>query len=334
MKKKILLNLLFWILYCLIVAVFYSRYAGFIKSLSFSIITASFQAILTYVNIFIWLPLFLKRKRILLYILSIVLTIIILTIIRFQILPLFGEEGRRVIGIRSRIVFFEINLILAYSLSTAYYFIAEWFKNLQIKAEMKFQQVESELKYLKSQINPHFLFNTLNNIYTLCYLKDDKAAPSVLKLSEMMRYMLYESNTALIELEREVQFIRNYLELQQLKKDETMQIIFEVKGVKGRHKISPLILIAFFENCFKHGDIESNPLGWVKAELSVDEKNEMNLFIGNSKKQQVKKGESRKSVGLENVKLRLSMLYENRHQLKIIEEDNLYKVHLTLTLDE
>jgi LytS/YehU family sensor histidine kinase len=198
---------------------------------------------------------------------------------------------------------------------------------------MKYQQVESELKYLKGQINPHFLFNTLNNIYALCYLKDDKAAPSVLKLSEMMRYMLHESNTNRIELDREVQFIRNYLELQQLKKEELMHISFEVKGVKGRHMIVPLLLIAFFENCFKHGDIESNPEGWLVAELKVNEDDELELMVSNSKKQCLKESENDKHVGLENVKKRLSLLYSNNYKLEISEDDDKYQVKLKLKLE-
>jgi LytS/YehU family sensor histidine kinase len=223
-------------------------------------------------------------------------------------------------------------LFLAFSVSTAYYFINEWFKNVQLKAEMKYRQVETELKYLKNQINPHFLFNTLNNIYTLCYLKDDKAAPAVMKLSEMMRYMLYDSNASQIELEREIQFINNYLELQRLKKDETMQISFEVSGVKGRHKITPLLLIAFFENCFKHGDIETNPKGWIKAELTLND-TLMQLVVSNSRKRGLLPGDKASGVGLDNVRKRLSILYEGKHQLEILDENNQYKVNLTLILD-
>lgn len=334
MKKKILYNLLFWIIYCLVIAVFYSGYAGFGKALIFSVLMALFQAALTYTNLCFLIPVFLKKKKIVVYVVSVILTLVVLTIVRFQLPLLLVDESRPMFAIRPRIVFFEFNLILAYSLSTAYYFIVEWFKNVQIKAEMKYQQVESELKYLKNQINPHFLFNTLNNIYTLCYLKDDKAAPSVLKLSEMMRYMLHESNTSRIELEKEVQFIRNYLELQQLKKEELMPINFDVKGVKGRHKIVPLILIVFFENCFKHGDIETNPAGWIKAGLKVNDADEMEFFVSNSKKQGAKRYEDRKHVGLENVKSRLSLLYGTNYKLKIMDDDTQYRVYLTLKLQE
>lgn len=334
MKKKILLSLLLWIVYCMIVTVFYSGYAGFAKSLQFSVTLVFFQAVLTYTNLYILIALFLKRKKVLFYILSVILTIVILTFIRFQIPLLFGGEGRRLFGLRFRIVFFEFNLLLAYSLSTAFYFIVEWFKSLQIKTELKYQQVESELKYLKNQINPHFLFNTLNNIYTLCYLKDDKAAPSVLKLSEMMRYMLHESNTSRIALDREVQFIRSYVELQQLKKERSMQISFKIAGVKSYHKIAPLILITFFENCFKHGDIETNPTGWLKADIKVNDNNEMDLFISNSKKQISKIQDDRKHVGLENVEKRLSLLYGDSYTMEVNDEGNQYSVHLKLKLEE
>jgi Putative regulator of cell autolysis len=334
MKRKILFALTFWIVYCLTFAIFSSGYAGFVKSLYFSVIVVFFQAALTYSNLLVWMPLFLKKRRFVFYGLSILLTILLLTIVRFQIPPLLDEEGRRVIAMRVKIIFFVFNLILAFSVSTAYYFVIEWFRNMQLKAEMKYQQVETELKFLKSQINPHFLFNTLNNIYTLCYLKDDNAAPAVMKLSEMMRYMLHDSNNALIELEQEIQFLRNYLELQRLKKDEAMQMSFEVKGVRGCHKIAPLLLIPFFENCFKHGDIESNPKGWIKAELIVDDVNEMKLTISNSKRLHEVINEKLGHVGLDNVKKRLSLLYEGKYQLNIQDEDNQYHISLILKLDE
>jgi LytS/YehU family sensor histidine kinase len=153
-----------------------------------------------------------------------------------------------------------------------------------------------------------------------------------MKLSEMMRYMLYDSNASQIELEREIQFINNYLELQRLKKDETMQISFEVSGVKGRHKITPLLLIAFFENCFKHGDIETNPKGWIKAELTLND-TLMQLVVSNSRKRGLLPGDKASGVGLDNVRKRLSILYEGKHQLEILDENNQYKVNLTLILD-
>lgn len=333
MQKKIFLHLLVWVAYCLLLSLFYSRNISFDVALYLSLITVGFQAALVYANIGLWLPAFLRQQRIGLYILAVVCTFVLLTVIRLQIPPLVNEYTNRPIGLKGRMFFFETSLMLAYSLSTAYYFLAEWFVSQKIKTETKYRQVQNELKYLKDQINPHFLFNTLNNIYTLCYLKDDKAAPAVLKLSEMMRYMLHESNVAEIELEREIRFIQNYLELQQLKKDESMNIVFEVDGVRGRHRVAPLILIAFFENCFKHGDIETNPQGWVKAQLSVSDAGQMTLKIGNSKKQSTAVDKSRKSVGLENVQQRLALLYENRYQLHIEDNEHDYHVYLTLQLE-
>jgi two-component system, LytTR family, sensor kinase len=334
MNKKRLSHGIFWIVFCLVLAIFYSGYFGFRLSLYLSLVAVSFQATLTYANIGIYLPMLFRKKRIALYVLAIVLTILILTLIRFQLPSLLEENGRRVVGMRFRMFIFEINMLLTYSLSTAYYFILEWFRNQRIRSEQKLQQVQNELKYLKNQINPHFLFNTLNNIYTLCYLKDDHAAPAVLKLSDMMRYLLYESNTSQIELDKEIDFIRCYLDLQQLKRDELMGISFEVKGVKGHHRIAPLILISFFENCFKHGDIETNPQGWVHAQLSVDYNNEMELILENSKKQIAMPHEERKPVGLDNVRNRLSLLYKDRFQLEIKNEEATYRIYLKLTLNE
>lgn len=333
MKKKVLLASFFWIVYYCVLLQFYSRYTDFAKAVYISTIVITIQSVLIYINLWICIPLFLKKKRFAIYVTAILFSIAVLTMLRFSFPAFLGDEGKRIIAMRVKIGLFVFNLLLTYFVSTAYYFVFEWFRNVQLKAEMKYLQAETELKYLRNQINPHFLFNTLNNIYTLCYLKDDKAAPAVMKLSEMMRYMLHDSNTSLIELEREIQFIRNYIELQQLKKEEAMYIQFSTLGVKGRHKIAPLLLIAFFENCFKHGDIETNSQGWIKACLEVDSTNNMMLTIANSKRSIETVKNHPGNVGLVNVKQRLELLYPNKYQLKVVNNENLYQVSLTLKLD-
>ena len=332
--KKIILTFGFWVIYYFVLTFLFSGYVGFARSLRFSVIIVSFQAVLTYINLYLCIPFFLKKKRIFLYVLSVLIVILILSVIRFQIPSLLGELAKSLIKMRSRIIFFELNLVLVYFISTAYYFIAEWFNNMQLKAEMKLQQVESELKYLKNQVNPHFLFNTLNNIYTLCYLKDDKAAPAVMKLTEMMRYMLHDSNTSFIELEKEVSFIKNYIELQQFKKETEMKISFEINGVKGRHKIAPLILIAFIENCFKHGDIAINPNGWIKVQINIDDQDTLYFYVANSKRKIGIEEQKKSEIGLENVRKRLDLLYEGKYNLQVNDEENEYIVVLNLKLNE
>ena len=334
MKKNIIISVVFWSIYFLIVTAFSSTYIGIDRALRFSTILIFFQAALVYMNLCLLVPFFLEKKRIGLYVAGSVFTIIIILFIRFH-LPAINDDqnAQRFNGIRLRIVFFTFNLIFAFVISTVYYFIIEWYRNNQLKSEMKYQKAETELKYLNSRINPHFLFNTLNNIYTLCYLKDDNAAPAVMKLSEMMRYILHDGSATLIELEKEVQFIKSFIALQSLKKEQLMQVSFNVQGVKRIHRIAPLILIIFFENCYKHGDIERSPSGWIRAELNVDEQSTMSFTIANTISGHNETREIESGIGLENVKKRLSMMYQENYTLDIKTEQNIYSIHFSLNLD-
>lgn len=333
MIKKIILSVFLWFCYFLIIAAFSTSYTGISKAIHFTVILTSFQILLVYTNLFLLIPQWLEKKQICLYIIFSLLTIIILVFLRFQLPTIHYENSIRFNGLRLRIVFFTFNLLIAYGFSTVWYFIADWFKNLQLRSELKYQKSEIELKYLKSSINPHFLFNTLNNIYTLCYLKDDKAAPAVLKLSEMMRYILHDGNRSLIELEKEILFIKNFIALQNLKKERSMQVTFEVEGVKKIHKIAPLLLIPFVENCYKHGDIENSCSGWICINLIVDEHNNVTFSIANSKKTLLVNDRIQSGIGLENVRRRLLILYGENHSLDIKNEQDQYCVCLKLKLD-
>ncbi len=332
-RKNFIISVILWLFYFFITVAFSASYTGISKALHFTVILISFQMLLVYTNLFLLIPQWLEKKQISLYVAFSLLTIIILVFLRFQLPTVHDENSSRFSGLRLRIVFFTFNILLAYVFSTVWYFIADWFKNMQLRSELKYQKAEIELKYLKSSINPHFLFNTLNNIYTLCYLKDDKAAPAVLKLSEMMRYILHDGNRPLIELEKEILFIKNFIALQNLKKERSMQVTFEVEGVKGIHKIAPLLLITFVENCYKHGNIESSNSGWIRINLIVDEQNTLIFFIANSKKTLLVNDGTQSGLGLENVKRRLSILYGENHSLDIKNEQNQYSLCLKLNLD-
>ncbi|MBP6794812.1 MAG: histidine kinase, partial [Saprospiraceae bacterium] len=137
--------------------------------------------------------------------------------------------------------------------STSGKIIVDWFKQQQTMRDLETQNMQSELKFLKTQINPHFLFNTLNSLYALTIKKSDHAPEIVVKLSEMMRYMLYECNERRVPLEKEVNYIQNYLDLEALRQSNLVDIDFKVKGNVTNQKIAPLVFIPFLENAFKHG---------------------------------------------------------------------------------
>lgn len=200
------------------------------------------------------------------------------------------------------------------------------------RTELQKQNLRSELKFLKTQINPHFFFNTLNSLYALTLKKSDKAPEIVLKLSEMMRYMLYESNERMIDLTQEINYINNYLELERLRHGDNFQIEFNQTGDAVGHEIAPLMFIPFIENSFKHGIDHELKAGYVKIDLSVKE-NSLDLSVRNSKPSSIhdiKAPKKAGGIGLVNVKRRLKILYPAKHALSIDQSNHEYRVHMNL----
>lgn len=197
---------------------------------------------------------------------------------------------------------------------------------------MKSIQLESELNLLKSQVNPHFLFNTLNNIYALCQVNSSNAAPMVGKVSDMMRYMIYDCNADLVPLQREIEYLRNYIDLQQLKSHRKLNAVMEVHGQPNGLKIAPLLLINFLENCFKHGDLTVSGQGFIHAQLIISD-TALLLTMRNSFREKTSvAGADRQGIGLDNVKHRLTLLYP-KHKLRIEKNNGIFEVELKLYLD-
>jgi LytS/YehU family sensor histidine kinase len=201
-------------------------------------------------------------------------------------------------------------------LSTAFKFSVDWFLNEKVRKNLENEKLIAELAFLKSQINPHFLFNSLNNIYSLTYQKSDKASEAVMKLSEIMRYMLQESNEPTVKLSREIRYLENYIELQKLRFKSKAYIDFIITGDIAEQSIAPLILIAFVENAFKHGDVSdaSSPIR-IRIEIA---NNILQFELWNKKSGQNKDETS--GIGLNNVRRRLELLYTQRYTLSINEQ--------------
>ncbi|MBC8111801.1 MAG: histidine kinase [Verrucomicrobia bacterium] len=192
-------------------------------------------------------------------------------------------------------------------------------------------QLESELNFLKSQVNPHFLFNTLNNIYALCLLNSPYAATMVGRLSDMMRYMIYDCNADRVSLQKEIEYLTNYMDLHKLKSDKELNVQLVIEGNPEKVKIVPLLLINFLENSFKHGDIHFNREGYIYINICV-EMNIVTFLIHNSFRRKPRFPVTKESIGLANVKQRLNLLYPNQHSLKIVSNDTIFEVELKLVL--
>jgi hypothetical protein len=208
------------------------------------------------------------------------------------------------------------------------------FVSLTLKISSRWKQAEqeklnAELSYLKAQINPHFLFNTLNSIYSLAIQKSDVAPSAIVKLSSMMRYVVSESNRDFVPLDKELSYIRNYVELQQLRFGEAVQLLFFIHGNAGSRKIAPLVLIPFVENAFKHG-INAEDRSCIKISIDIDN-DELRLEVFNNKVF-VRRDEEKSGLGIENTRGRLQLLYPNRYSLVITDTQESFSVLLTIRL--
>ncbi|NJN33221.1 MAG: histidine kinase [Saprospiraceae bacterium] len=223
---------------------------------------------------------------------------------------------------------------IAAGISTIVKITSDWAKQVRTQQELETRTIQSELNFLKSQINPHFLFNTLNSLYALTLKKSNEAPEVVIKLSEMMRYMLYDCNEPIVSLEKEIAYIKNYLDLEKLR-HKNMNIQFTIEGEPNDLKIAPLIFIAFIENAFKHGASNTLNSGFVQIHMYI-EKDELNLYVENSKPESQPQTQHKRSggIGLVNVKRRLQILYPHSNHLDIYDNPDTYGINLWVKLEE
>ena len=195
------------------------------------------------------------------------------------------------------------------------------------------EKIETELNFLKSQINPHFLFNTLNNIYSLARKKSDNTPDVVLKLSKLLRFILYETSNKKITIEREIQFLTDYIELEKIRYDQRLKVDFRYEIDNYNCQIAPLLLIPFVENAFKHGVSETVSNAFVNIELKL-KNGFLDFSIANSIEPGLNKNsEDEAGIGLRNLRRQLEILY-SEFTLEAAQEDSFYKARLTLDLNE
>lgn len=192
------------------------------------------------------------------------------------------------------------------------------------------ERLVTELKLLKSQINPHFLFNSLNNIYTLTLLRDEKAPESLLRLSNMLRYMLYEAETETVPLIKEIEYLRNYVSLMQLKDSNGLNVKLALDGSRPNLPVAPLLFITFVENAFKHGRIEDVESGYIDIDLSTSKSGTLNFTVTNNLPTSFATKDKVGGIGLDNLRKRLDLLYPGHHEFKIDTDGEKFTAHLQI----
>jgi len=273
-------------------------------------------------------PLFLIKKKLGLYIISIVVLLGITSLFHKVVFPyIFNLLNSEDIN-NGPMSLLAITFIIIGSVILLY---RE--NSLIEKKEKEFQTEKTslELKFLKSQLNPHFLFNSLNSIYALSTKKSDNTPESIIMLSELMRYMIYEAKEDLIPISNELNYIKNYFDLQYLRIANTDAVTLNIHGDIASQKISPLLLISFIENAFKYGT-DSDGKTTVRIDIEV-KGDELNFKCINTVGNQLKKNDRYSGIGIKNTKNRLALLYPNKHYLITEEKDHTFNVKLNLKLE-
>lgn len=241
------------------------------------------------------------------------------------------EISRFVVSYLVRLVWF----IAIYALAVIFYYQRKEDEEKVISDKLKSEKLDMELRYLKSQINPHFLFNALNNIYSMVYTRDENAADGVLKLSEMLRYVLVDCQAEMIPLNKEIHYIENFIDFQLMRMAGRRDVVLEQEIENENFKIAPMLLQPIIENCFKYSRLETHPEGYVH--ISVRQKGNRfyfdaeNTVAPNVKSVVVSGAEVKKSgIGQVNVQQRLMLHYGESYVFDIKQENGIYKVKIEL----
>src|SRR5688572_7082860 len=338
-NRVLLLHLSFWCVYLsfnLYQITVFQRSRGIEWGQLFASATVQlvFTMLIAYLNYFYTWPRFLSSKNIWRYVaeFSIPFALLITGRVHFQRYLIDGYTHKTDYFYSS----FFIVQITAITLFIVLFvgmlrFAVDWFEFEARKKEVENERLTAELNFLKAQINPHFLFNTLNNLYYLAYTKSENTTEVIAKLSQMMRYMIYDSNHPRVLLNKEIEYMQNYISLERLRLNNQIPIHFKIEGSSENISIAPLIFITFLENAFKHGVSNNNPKAWVDIDILLSG-NECIYTVKNSKTTVGNNGTEKSGIGLQNVERRLQLSYPDQYKIKIEDKLESYFVELTLTL--
>jgi len=342
-----IVHILIWIAVFLIPQLFFRRPGqeslGIMDFFLWSLMIVYF-----YANYYILIPKLLTRKKFLWYSLTVFFMLAIAFISLRQMMLTYdtphemenllrrhsSEKAHEILYAHARnrgmgAVFFSF-MVLA--VSTSIKVTGDWYVMDKKRKEVENEKLSTELNFLKSQINPHFFFNTLNNIYSLAIQKSGKTPEAIVKLSELMRYIIYDTNKDKVPLSKEIDYIRNYIELEKLRLRDNADIRFVVDGNPAEKLIEPLLILPFIENAFKHG-IGHQQASTVSIRISIRD-SQLNVLVENPVwPAPDNTSENNQGIGRYNAERRLQLLYNNNYKLETTITDAIFRVDLTLNLN-
>lgn len=342
-RNYIIGHVVFWLIsvsfFCLI---FYLNSRSFNTSLVLkALITNIGFAASVYINLYILIPRFLKQKS---YIFYFFWLIVMLSASSLFVQLIIVYPLRNILHVSDQFARFNTNTHSAFFFVTLVYVglssflkvVKDWLamQDLNYKlAKIEQQKLEAELTTLKGQLNPHFLFNSLNNIYSLALIKSDKVPELILKLSDLMRHIIYESREDFISLRKEIEFVDNFVALQKIRVSDQTSIIYEKKGEIPAARIAPLLFEPFIDNAFKHGIPGDINQDYIRIIFDFQEDSTVVFEIENNYSEVEKWNKKHSGIGLQNVKQRLTLLYSKEEfKLAIKREYPVFSVKLQLKL--
>jgi len=338
---RFLSHLLFWIFILAFFTFIYGiRRDNFVEIFKVMLGTLPIDILYTYLLIYILIPMLLLKKRYVWFIITFILSFTFVVILEWTInyFILYPSIYADYYKWKDSITYFSgsglmiyISLGFVILLASAIKLSRYWLQSQQDKANLEIQNRKSELALLRSQVNPHFLFNTLNNIDSLIRKDQDKASDTIVKLSEIMRYFIYETDSDKVPLEKEIDYLHSFIELQRIRHKDPGFIRFQVSGSPTGKLIAPMLFIPFVENAFKHG-IKGKKTPAITVDLLIQPtmmRFEVINFI-DSRSDQVK--DAGKGIGLANVKRRLDLIYPQKYSLSIEQTGEQYNVLLEINL--
>lgn len=330
-RLKIVIHSGFWLIFMGLSFFFYANFWPLQTAFIRAIVNGVLFIALFYINLRILIPWLFRSGRYYLYALASLLTILFFGLVRIAMRELwFGTPATVVIQDKPYVSEFLIgsSLLFVFMISVFYQLVENQLHARERNREMARQRDEAELKMLKSQVNPHFLFNTLNNLYTLSYTGSGKTPEAILSLSEIMRYLIYETGVDFVPVEKEIRFLSNYINLEKLRIEDAGKVSLTVEQPGLGLRIPPLLFISFIENAFKHSGIDADPEGFIQIFLSFGGGEilftcENSILSGMTPRD---KG----GMGIANARARLDLIYPGGHTLTFRSTNLVYSVSLTI----
>jgi len=338
-NSSILQHIAYWVTYVCFFGVIWGTYdMDFKKTFSIELISLPSKFFIVYTVVYFLMPRFLFQKKASLFwtyfILALLLAAVVqrlldnYVIMRYYLPDWFKRPSFHPVALLSTTL--QMTAVLAIPATIKFF---RFFSMVQQKQQqLEKEKLEAELMFLKNQVQPHFLFNTLNSLYALIIKKSDVALDVFLGLSDLLRYLLYEANAPLIALSKEANFVNSYVDLERVRFGKAVKISLKISGNMEDKQIAPLLIIPFVENSVKHSTGGYNHTAKIAIEM-IAEQNSFLLKVQNNmpSEKEVNEGEF-SGIGLQNVRKRLDMLYEHRHTLEIAHDQDTFRVLLKIDL--